>query len=160
MRKNFRPVIRLSCRIVPVVALALSIVSATQFNADAAGNNAYAQGVQAYGSHRYNDAVTCFLNAEKTAPADPAVRYYLGLSYQAINQISLAKQQYTWVAQQKANPGLAAEAQVALQQLSKYTTFFQGSQPTVSSAALAGFKPSAVQKFVGRAQVIEFYTDW
>jgi tetratricopeptide (TPR) repeat protein len=139
-----------------VVALLLLLVCTGVF----AANDSYAQGVAAYNAHRYKDAVK-FLTEAASASRDPAVHYYLGLSYQGMNQVSLARQQYQWVAQQTSNPVFAAQAKTALRQLNMYMA---ASLPATQSKAGLGANGSSVAfngvKFVGRPQIVEFYADW
>jgi hypothetical protein len=125
----------------------------------------YDQGVQAYKSRQYNVALGFFSNAARSAPADPAVHYYMGLCYQGMNQMTLAKQQYEWVAGYGSNAQLRSQAQAALGQLSKYSTSYAGSSssPVVAMAGSHGgggqSAPSG-PKLSGRLQILEFYTDW
>lgn len=46
--------------------------------------------------------------------------YYMGLSYQNLNQLAPAKQQFTWVYQHSKNAKLRYNSQVAYQQLNYY----------------------------------------
>lgn len=124
----------------------------------------FSEGVKAYNSRQYGQAVSYLTQAARQAPADPMVRYYLGLAYQGMNQMTLARQQYEWVAGCRTNPGLQSQAMGALQNLSKYQPSRQGSAITVASRGTApGGRQqvaSGTQQVSGRLQILMFETDW
>jgi tetratricopeptide (TPR) repeat protein len=123
------------------------------------------EGVQAYGARRYSQALNCFSQAVRAEPNNPLIRYYMGLSYQGLNQMTLARQQYQWVAATRTDPALAARAAQALQNLSRYEPTRAGSQSAPprsvnpssgSQSAVAG----AQQQLNGRLKIYYFTTDW
>ena len=121
----------------------------------------FAEGVRAYGARQYAQAAAYFRQAATKAPTDPLVHYYLGLSYQGTNQMSLAKAEYSYVANYAPNP-LRSQASLALNNLSRYSTTYSGSgsasaAPRVASAAAP---PSAGAKVSGKLQLYLFTADW
>jgi len=149
-------------------AVAFAIVcSSSPLSAAPSG---FAEGVKAYNARQYSVALGHFNAAARTAPRDPSVHYYMGLCYQGTNQMSLARQQYEWVASQGANPGLRGQALAALGQLANYKTSWQSSNTSAATAtSLRNFTPpskvsggsnSPPKAMVGRLHVMEFYTDW
>lgn len=120
-------------------------------------------GVKAYNSRQYRQAISSFTQAASQSPADPMIRYYMGLSYQGLNQMTQAKQQFEYVSTCRANPALAGQAQAALQNLSRYKTTVAGSPPTrpaATSTARSGSPAASGQRANGRLKVIDFTTDW
>lgn len=119
----------------------------------------FAEGIQAYNGRNYRLALANFQRAAQTAPKDCAVHYYLGLSYQGMNQYTLAKQEYQWVASSGDIPALRSRAAAALSNLSRYSPSHQGS-PMPSRANGAGRAIASNYRSSGRFQVLDFYTDW
>jgi hypothetical protein len=127
----------------------------------------FAEGVRAYNARQYSQALGYFRQALRTAPSDPQIHYYMGLSYQGLNQMTLAKQEYSYVASLRCP--LSGHASAALSNLSKYSTSYAGpgytgsagtarsTTPTVASASDASAGPT--QKVNGRLQLIYFYID-
>ncbi|HEY9792988.1 MAG TPA: hypothetical protein V6D22_21480 [Candidatus Obscuribacterales bacterium] len=143
MKGPFRLVIALvAVAVSPLIALAMP--------------PSYSLGVQAYNAHQYKQALSYFSNAERGVPTSPEVHYYLGLCYQSLNQMSLARQQYQWVVQQADNPTLRGEATAALQQITRYVA----SSPTQHSELPKQATLPSGPKLNGRLQVMEFYADW
>ncbi len=142
------------------IAVASCLFVATSVTA---APGSFESGVQAYKARQYSVAMNHFNAAAATSPNDVTLHYYMGLCYQGMNQIALAKQQYEWVAASGGNSVIANNARTALQQLSAYRG---GAQPTGRSTAgtVGGEQPtllaSAGPKASGRLKVIEFYTDW
>ncbi len=119
-------------------------------------------GVRAYNGRQYRQALSSFSQAASQAPADPMVRYYMGLSYQGLNQMTLAKQQFEYVASCQSNPSLAGQARTALQNLARYQPTRQGtaSPVRIASAAGSGGAAASGQRASGRLKVIDFSTEW
>jgi tetratricopeptide (TPR) repeat protein len=128
----------------------------------------FAEGVRAYNTRQYRQALTYFQQAARVAPTDPLIHYYLGLSYQGINQMTLAKQEYAYVAQ-SSNRQIAAQASTALTNLSSYRTAYSGSghsgSASSSTALASSIQPSSGSssspvKISGRLQILYFTADW
>lgn len=122
----------------------------------AAPNAGFAEGVKAYNQRQYRQALAFFQQASAAAPTDPLIHYYLGLSYQGLNQMSLAKQEYAYVSRCN-NKILQIEANAALANLSKYRTTYSGAAPVVKAA-----EPTARNegpKLDGRLQVLYFSSE-
>lgn len=122
----------------------------------AAPNVGFAEGVKAYNKRQYQQALTLFQQARAVQPADPLIHYYLGLSYQALNQMSLAKQEYAYVSKCN-NKILQIEANAALTNLSKYRTTYSGAAPVVKAAATTAQNEGP--KLDGRLQVLYFSSE-
>lgn len=120
------------------------------------------EGVKLYNVRQYKQALAYFTQAAQAAPADPLVRYYMGLSYQGLNQMAQARQQYEWVATCRSNPALAQQASGALQNLSRYQSTRAGSG-TVTPPSSVGAPAPAGDPSVpisGRLKILYFTTDW
>ena len=117
--------------------------------------------MKSYGARRYSEAINQFGAAEKQYPTDPSIHYYMGLCYQAQNQMSLAKQEFAWVGQNGSGV-LRNQANTALQNISRYTS--QTSTEVAVAPANDGFTatkvPKIEKKFQGRLKVLEFSTSW
>jgi hypothetical protein len=121
----------------------------------------FAEGVRAYNTRQYRQALIFFTQARGGAPTDPLIHYYMGLSYQGMNQMTLAKQEYAYVAQ-SSNRQLAAQASAALTNVSRYSTAYGGSgsssSPVIASAPQSSSAGAA--KVSGRLQILYFTADW
>lgn len=124
----------------------------------------FREDVAAYNAKQYRQALTYFAQAGQAAPTDPMLHYYMGLTYQGLNQMTLARQQYEWVVACKSNPALSQQASSALQNLSRYQPSRAGS---VSTAPATGTRsPSSshssgpVTPISGRLKILYFSTDW
>ncbi len=140
-----------------LLMLLLALCSSFPAGAAPAGFN---EGVGAYNARKYKEALAYFTQAAKAAPTDPTIRYYMGLTYQGLNQMTLARQQYEWVSTCRTNPALAQQAGAALQGLSRYQTPRAGSSsPAATSAASSSSAGSSVQ-ISGRLKILYFTADW
>lgn len=86
--------------------------------------NAYSarlsQGISFFNQKHYDKALPVLKKAVRDNPLDANGHYYLGLCYQELKQNSLARQHFQWVVDAgKKNPKLRANAQIALDHLSK-----------------------------------------
>jgi tetratricopeptide (TPR) repeat protein len=139
----------------------LSLLLAVPAGAAPAG---FAEGVRFYNARQYNQALACFTRAAQAEPNNATVRYYMGLSYQGMNQMTQAKQQYQWVwsTAARSNPALAQQAGAALQNLSRYQTGLSSGSPV--SAPSGAPAPTAVAgapaKLTGKLKILYFTTDW
>lgn len=130
-------------------------------------------GVKAYNSRQYSNALARFQQVARSAPSDALNRYYMGLCYQGLNQFALAKQQYEYVYATSRDSSLRASCSRALSGLGRYQS--QKSSGSVSSTqATSGKSPGnfgdalafdplnrgPAVKASGRLKVIEFYADW
>ncbi len=140
-------------------------------SAQAEPSSSYSEGVKAYNNRQYNQSISFLLKAATQTPNDPMVHYYMGLSYQGMNQMTMAKQQYEWVASCNTNPALAAQAQTALTNLSRYKPNLQLGSGRITAATTAATSSSttsrggnksatAGQRASGRLKIIEFSTSW
>lgn len=118
-------------------------------------------GVKAYNARQYANALARFQQAARVAPTDPLTHYYMGLSYQGLNQFSLAKQQYEYVYATSKNNGLRASCSAALASLSRYQSQkITGSGYAIASASAGRAGGGGGVRASGRLKVIEFYADW
>lgn len=134
------------------------------------------QAIADYKAHRYSQAIAAFQTISSKYPGDAKSHYYMGLCYQGLNQMTLAKQHYQWVVAYSKDASLKSYSQSALAQLGRYPTSVAGS-PTVSSSSssagrsgsvpalgnlLAGMPgvAGAAPKISGRLKVIDFSTSW
>lgn len=124
-----------------------------------ASNPAFDQAVQNYKARQYTQALVGFQTVLKANPMDTASHYYLALCYQGMNQISLAKQQFEWVAGSK-DPQLRAYAASGLAQLQKFPTSRVGTIVAAPTRLASRNGAGAAPHLSGRLKVIEFYTDW
>lgn len=110
-------------------------------------------------ARRYSNALPLFQSYAKSSPQDALPRYYCGLCYQYMNQMTLAAAEYKWVAAYSKNPQLKAQAENGLAGLSRYSRSYGGASLVSSSASVA--PASSGRTFAkGRLKVMEFYTDW
>lgn len=80
------------------------------------------QAIADYNNRKYSES----LNKLRTLQANgqqnnDTVHYYMGLSYQGVNQIAAAKQEYAWVVQASRNPQLRSNAQTALASIDRWS---------------------------------------
>jgi len=122
----------------------------------------FSDGITAYNSQQYSSALSHFSRAAQAAPADPTIRYYLGLCYQGMNQTDLACAQYEWVARVSSGV-LRTQASAALANLQKHVSNRnrEGSSPDTRRAnTSANGTKSSGTTVRGRLKILEFYTDW
>jgi tetratricopeptide (TPR) repeat protein len=123
----------------------------------------FAEGVRFYNARQHSAAIAKFTEALRQEPANPLIHYYMGLSYQGSNQMSLAKQQYEWVAAASPDPNLRSQASMALTNLGRYSS--SNNRLAIASARAADVPIRAARrsngaKLKGRLKVIDFYADW
>lgn len=116
----------------------------------------FEQAVKAYSSGQYASALSQFQQLARTAPNNTQVHYYMGLCYQCLNQVALAKQEYQWVAGRDAQ--LRQYCLDALSRLDKYQTGRQTSYQ--SSTTAPGATQTGGQSISGRLRIYDFYTEW
>lgn len=80
------------------------------------------QAVQDYKAHRYGSCLVKLNVLLKEGKETDSVHYYRGLSYQNLNQIASAKNEYSWVCQNSQDERLRVNARKALQGLEKWST--------------------------------------
>ncbi len=130
------------------------------------------QAVQEYKAKHFAIALGKFKELSAKSPADGNARYYMALCYQGMNQMSLAKQQYEWVANNGRDP-LRSYAQSGLIQLSKFPSSYSSSASSLSTLASSGPSLTAAArassptrgaavapKISGKLKVLEFSTSW
>lgn len=120
----------------------------------------FSDGVKSYQARRYNEALSKFGSAEQKSPTDATIHYYMGLCYQGMNQMGLARQEYAFVAS-RATGALQRQAQYGLSNLSRY----QSGSAVASTASASGASKSNTAgapeaKFKGRLKIYEFTTSW
>jgi thioredoxin-like negative regulator of GroEL len=127
----------------------------------------YAQAVSDYQNKRYLQALNEFQAADRESPNDPTVHYYLGLCYQASNQLAKAATQFQWVIIYGSDPNLKSGARLGLEQIDRLraSVNVQNTHLTKSSSVQIASANSTAKKdtpkFVrGRMKVIEFKTKW
>ena len=122
-----------------------------------ASNPAFDQAVQKYKLRQYSAALVDFQTVLRANPRDAMTHYYMALCYQAMNQVSLAKQQYEWVAGSN-DTTLRGYASSGLAQLQKFPSSYMGA--ITPSSPGVGARSGSAPRINGRLKVIEFYTDW
>lgn len=145
-----------NCRKWSLVAFSAAVLLFGSLSAEAAPSG-FNEGVAAYNARNYRAALSRFQQAAQAAPRDASIRYYMGLCYQGMNQMSLAKQEYQWVAA-SGTPALRSQATAALSNLSRYPVSYSGS--STASPAAATSAASGQRKIAGRLKVYDFYTVW
>jgi thiol-disulfide isomerase/thioredoxin len=141
------------------ICLALSAPVSTM-----AQPSGFSSALRAYDAHQYSLALDQFSRIEKSNPSDAAVHYYKGLCYQAMNQMSLAKQEYSWVAAYGTG-SWKINAQTALQNLQKYPKNYQSANyatatQTGRTAAASSASNNGNGSFKGRLKILEFSAVW
>jgi thiol-disulfide isomerase/thioredoxin len=133
-----------------------------------AASAAFNAAVRNYSAHNYRDAITQFGLAEKQAPKDPSIHYYLGLCYQAQRQMSLATREFNWVAQNGTGK-LRAQANTALAALTRYQQSDNARAATTNaiantigngSANAGSGNAPAPAKASRHLKIMEFTTSW
>jgi thiol-disulfide isomerase/thioredoxin len=141
------------------ICLALSAPVSTM-----AQPSGFTNALRSYNAHQYSAALDQLCAVEKSAPSDASVHYYKGLCYQAMNQMSLAKQEYSWVAAYGAG-SWKTNAQAALQNLQKYPKSYQSSNSsygarTGGTTAATTASTGADSGLKGRLKILEFSAVW
>ena len=150
---------------VSAVALTLMLFTSMDPGLASGAGGPQAEGTRLYNQRQYNAALAQFGSAMRSDPNNPLLHYYVALCYQGMNQMSLARQQYEWVASASRDATLRAQASAALSNLSRYKTSSGSSSgmaigqggPVIASA---GVSHSGGSKLKGRLKVFDFYTDW
>ena len=75
------------------------------------GSPTFNEGVQAYNHRQYSQALSKFSELERLGQGSELVHYYMALSYQGLNQISMAKAEYSFVSARARDAGLRVNAQ-------------------------------------------------
>jgi tetratricopeptide (TPR) repeat protein len=139
--------------------LVVSCVSLAMPIAAMAVSAQYVEGVRLYGAGQYSQAANKLSEAARQEPTNPSIHYYLGLCYQNMNQMALAKQEYDWVARAGSDARLRYQATVALSNLARYRGGATSQSATTSNASrMIASAPSSDK--ARRLKVVEYYTDW
>jgi len=107
----------------------------------------YLKACQAYQKGNFRDAIANFELCDRHGGCCQWTHYYLGLSYQGINQLGPAYQQFQWVLAYGKDPNLRRYSQFASDSLSYYASNrTYGGQGAVASnigRASGGFSTSS-----------------
>jgi thiol-disulfide isomerase/thioredoxin len=122
-----------------------------------AASSDFSAGVSAYQQHQYKIALNKFSCAAAQSPRDPVTHYYLGLCYQGMNQMSLARQEFAYVANFGSGP-LRTQAAAALQNLGHYQTTFSSASAALPGRAAPPAAPA--NRIQGRLKVLDFCASW
>ncbi len=79
------------------------------------------QAVAEYNSRHYAEALFRLQNINRSNPSDAMTHYYMGLSYQALNQIQSAQGEYNWIYAYSKDQRLRYNAYQALQQIQRWS---------------------------------------
>jgi thioredoxin 1 len=115
--------------------------------------------VDEYNKGHYSQALASFKQIVKTHPNSVFCHYYMGLCYQRLNQIALARQEYNWVVQNSLDTSMKPYAQRALGQLSQYQSKRNYSGGNTSDVS-AKTNVSPVSYSGGRPKILEFSATW
>lgn len=137
----------------------------------AANTSALDLAIADYKAKHFAVALSKFREIVGKSPTNDSARYYMALCYQGMNQMSLARQQYEWVASNGREP-LRSYAQSGLTQISKFPNSYSSASSSVSSVAGTPSLTSAARassptrtaalapKISGKLKVLEFSTTW
>lgn len=130
----------------------------------ARADNALGAAIQAYNQRKYNEAIGQLRGIIASQPGNATAHYYMALSYQGLNQMTMAMKEYEWIANYGNDPTLRGYARQAIRSLGKRSSSPGTAAPPSQSAVSAAFPgagtPSAPKKNLGRCKVILFETDW
>jgi len=120
--------------------------------------NAYSarlsQGIGLFNQKHYDKALPVLKKAVRDNPLDANGHYYLGLCYQELKQNSLARQHFQWVVDAgKTKPKLRANAQIALDHLSKVKQYDKAGLTPISENA-PSLAPEELAAKHGRCTII------
>lgn len=87
----------------------------------AADNPVLTQAVQDYNGRKYRDAISKLDGLSRAGQASDKAHYYMALSYQGINQMATAKNEYMWVYSKSRDNTLRYNAWQALQSMEKWS---------------------------------------
>lgn len=90
------------------------------------GNSAYEKAVADYSGGKYGQAAGEFEALKASYPSNALIRYYLGLSRQALGQLDKARAEYQWVAT-NGDARLKAMAQQGLKGMGNSKSYIAGS---------------------------------
>lgn len=82
----------------------------------------FVKATQAYQKGNYRDAISNFELCDRSGGCCQWTHYYLGLSYQGINQLGPAYQHFQWVLARGTDPSLRRYSQYASDSLSYYAS--------------------------------------
>ena len=147
-----------------VVIVSLLSVSST---IAIASTNDFSKGVELYNAGKYSQSLPLLEAAVKATPYDDSSHYYLGLCYQALKQVTVAKAQFQWVAANSRNATLRSYAAKAIGASgasqtsgSSTTSAAQQAPANQTSQPLATQAGDAKIKQLGRCKVLMFETSW
>jgi hypothetical protein len=100
----------------------------------------YLKACEAYKKGNYRDAIANFELCDRNGGCCQWTHYYLGLSYQGINQLGPAYQQFQWVLQRGKDANLRRYSQYAADSLSYYASnrTYNGQGAIASSSRSGG----------------------
>lgn len=110
-----------------LLSLAVSVGIALSSNnfAEAAnitsGSALFSEGVTAYQSRHYAEALSKFTELVKNGQGGEMVHYYMALCYQGLNQIAKAKAEYSLVSASARDPALRVNAQQGLNSIERWS---------------------------------------
>jgi len=116
-----------------------------------AAPSGFAEAVQSYKAGKYSQALSQF---QAIRGPEALTHYYMAICLQNLNQVTLAKQHYQWVAVYGTDPALKRNAAIGLAQLSKYRSA-SGPQGQVA-VSRGGISHSGG----GRPKVMDFFATW
>lgn len=121
-------------------------------------------GIELYNAGKYGQALPVLEAAVRANPYDPATHYYLGLCYQGLKQVSLARQHFQWVAANSRDQTLRAYAEKALGSYvppkASGSLSVSASTPVASASVATATAGEARAKQLGRCKVLMFETSW
>lgn len=152
-RRSLRQAVIL-CAIMMPINLSVSAASAD-----------LSRGIEFYNAGKYSQSLPLLEAAVRANPYDDSSHYYLGLCYQSLKQITLAKAHFQWVAANGRNPTLRA---YAAKTMAHYGSPVEATSATASAAAstapantqTAQQTADAKIKQLGRCKVLMFETSW
>jgi thiol-disulfide isomerase/thioredoxin len=123
------------------------------------------KGVELYNAGKYSQSLPLLEAAVRANPYDDSSHYYLGLCYQSLKQITLAKSHFQWVATNARNATVRSYAAKAMAAYSAPTTA-SNSNASEAQPAKQTSQQMVVQaadtkiKQLGRCKVLMFETSW
>jgi len=96
-------------------AIIVSVLSiSSTVTAAIASTNDLSKGIELYNAGKYSQSLPLLEAAVRANPYDDSSHYYLGLCYQSLKQITLAKSHFQWVAANARNATLRSYAAKAM----------------------------------------------
>lgn len=117
-RKAARGLQKLTAATIPLFLVLMTSLATPAEAAD----QAFHQAVQTFSAGKYSQALAQFQVVAQRYPSDPLTRYYMGLCYQQLNQVSQAQSMYTWVENNARSPELKAKARRGLDSMNQYSS--------------------------------------